>query len=107
MKQRLYTINFKSGSITVQAFNYEQAQILAQSEAIQKGWDYTIVNKVDVNNLPKEFNFISNINKAVPMYHAVETESDYIVTSCDGYGPWHFDKEEIRESIIKNEYVIV
>lgn len=107
MKKRKYTLHFKGGKITVWAFGYEQARILAQAEAIQKGWDYTIVNNIDINNLPKEFNFVSNINKLVPMYHAVETEYDYVVKSSDGYGPWHFDKDEIHSCIRNGDYIIV
>ena len=43
MKRKAYKIYFKGGPITVLAFNYAEAKILAQAEAIQKGWDYTIV----------------------------------------------------------------
>ena len=50
MKKQKYTLHFKGGKITVWAFNYEQARILAQAEAIQKGWDYTIVNNIDIND---------------------------------------------------------
>lgn len=106
MKKKKYTIHFRGGEITVWALNYEQARILAQAEAIQKGWDYTIVNNIDINNLPKEFDFTSNVNRLVDMYHAVETESDYIVTA-DGCGPWHFSKDEIHSRIRKGDYVIV
>lgn len=47
MKLTPFTIHFKGGPITVRAFNYEMAKILAQAEAINRGWDYTITN---VNN---------------------------------------------------------
>ena len=43
MKFTTYTFKFKGGPITVRAFNYEQAKILAQAEAINRGWDYTIL----------------------------------------------------------------
>lgn len=42
MKQTRYTFNFKSGQITVWAFNEIEGRILAQAEAIKRGWDYTI-----------------------------------------------------------------
>ena len=42
MKFTTYTFNFKGGKITVRAMNKNQARILAQAEAIKKGWDYTI-----------------------------------------------------------------
>lgn len=45
MKQRKFTFYFKGGPITVWALTEESARILAQAEAIQKGWDYTIMNK--------------------------------------------------------------
>lgn len=106
MKNKEYTFHFRGGKITVWALNYEQARILAQAEAIQKGWDYTIVNNIDINNLPKEFDFVSNINRLVDMYHAVETEDDYFVTS-DGGCMWHFSKDEIHSRIRKGDYVIV
>jgi hypothetical protein len=43
MKFTEYTFKFKGGPITVYALGYEQAKILAQAEAIKRGWDYTIL----------------------------------------------------------------
>lgn len=43
MKQYEFTFNFKGGPITVLAFNYEQAEILAKAEAIKRGWSPKIV----------------------------------------------------------------
>lgn len=40
MKFSTFTFTFKGGNITVRAFTYEQALILAQAEAINRGWDY-------------------------------------------------------------------
>jgi predicted subunit of tRNA(5-methylaminomethyl-2-thiouridylate) methyltransferase len=45
MRKRQYTFNFKGGSITVWAFGYEEAKILAQAEAISKGWDFKIIEE--------------------------------------------------------------
>lgn len=42
MKKTQYTFNFKGGQITVRAFNEIEGRILAQAEAIKRGWDYTI-----------------------------------------------------------------
>lgn len=42
MKLTSFTFNFKGGPITVRAFNAKEAKILAQAEAIMRGWDYTI-----------------------------------------------------------------
>ena len=45
MKTKPFTFYFASGSITVCAFDYEEAKILAQAEAIKKGWDYKTLSK--------------------------------------------------------------
>ena len=45
MKRFKFTIMFKGGNIEVRAFNYTEAKILAQAEAIKRGWDYTIIDK--------------------------------------------------------------
>ena len=42
MKLTKYTFNFKGGKISVMAFNKIEGRILAQAEAIKRGWDYTI-----------------------------------------------------------------
>lgn len=42
MKHTKYSIRFLSGVIDVWAMNYEQAKILAQAEAINRGWNYKI-----------------------------------------------------------------
>lgn len=44
MKETKYTFKFKGGEITVWALGKEQAEILAKSEAIKKGWDYTVLS---------------------------------------------------------------
>ena len=43
MKLTKFSIEFSGGIINVWAFNYEQASILAQAEAIKRGWDYKII----------------------------------------------------------------
>ena len=45
MKPTKYTFNFKGGPITVWAMNLEEAKILAQAEAIRKGWDFKIIEE--------------------------------------------------------------
>lgn len=59
-----------------------------------------------IANLPKEFNFKSNINTLVSMYHATETEKDYVVTA-DSDCLWHFSKSEIHQCLLNGDYVIV
>ena len=53
MKLTSYTFTFKGGPITVLALNYEAAKILAQAEAINRGWDYTIQDRDD--HLPSTY----------------------------------------------------
>lgn len=43
MRKKKFTFNFKGGPIVVWAFNENEAKILAQAEAIHRGWDYTIL----------------------------------------------------------------
>lgn len=43
MKETKYTIRFAAGSIVIYARNETEAKILAQAEAIKKGWDYRII----------------------------------------------------------------
>lgn len=45
MKTTPFTFHFKGGEITVRAFNATEARILAQAEAIKRGWDYEIQEK--------------------------------------------------------------
>ena len=48
MKPTKHTIHFAAGSLVVYAMNETEAKILAQAEAIKKGWDYRIIrHKVD------------------------------------------------------------
>lgn len=62
--------------------------------------------KVDIHNLPKEFDFKSNINTIVPIYHAVETECDYLVTA-DTDSKWFYTKGEMYSRLLKGDFVIV
>ena len=43
MKLTAYKFKFLGGTIEVRAFNYEQAKILAQAEAIKRAWNYEII----------------------------------------------------------------
>lgn len=45
MHPNQYSIRFLGGEIIVSAFNLKQARILAQAEAIKKGWDYQIIEE--------------------------------------------------------------
>lgn len=41
--ETLYQFRFASGTIEVYALNETEAEILAQAEAIKRGWDYKII----------------------------------------------------------------
>ena len=43
MKLTEFSIKFLGGTIKIRAFNYEQAKILAQAEAIKRAWNYEII----------------------------------------------------------------
>ena len=45
MKKTKYSIKFLGGVIEVWAMGYEQAKILAQAEAINRGWNYEVQNE--------------------------------------------------------------
>lgn len=57
MKKRAFRFYFKGGPITVQAFNEEDACILARAEAIKKGWDSTTIPKPDIDKLNLTINW--------------------------------------------------
>lgn len=71
MKRESFTFYFKSGAITAMAFTESNAQILAQAEAIKRGWDPTIIAKptlehidmlIDVNRLtPEEYQQLNSL----------------------------------------------
>ena len=42
MKLKTFSFRFLGGVITVRAFNKSEGTILAQAEAIQRGWDYEV-----------------------------------------------------------------
>lgn len=43
MKFKKFTFKFKAGNITVLALHYNVAAVLAQAQAIERGWDYNII----------------------------------------------------------------
>lgn len=53
MNEKKFVFNFKNGEIEVYASTYEQGKILAQAEAINMAWDYTIISKE--KNIIKNF----------------------------------------------------
>ena len=61
----------------------------------------------DIKNLPKEFNFKSNVNVYGIVYHAIEQEHVYKVTCDVGANEWSFTKEEMHRSLLSGEYEII
>lgn len=60
MKKSKYTFNFKGGLITVWALGYEAAKILAQAEAINKGWNYEILeSKIEHLDMDIDWNALT------------------------------------------------
>lgn len=43
MKLTKFSFRFKGGVISVMAFNKMEGKILAQAEAIKRGWDYEVL----------------------------------------------------------------
>lgn len=59
---------------------------------------------VRMKNLPKEFDFKSNINPFGFTYHAKEMD-DWYVVSVDGT-EWNFSKERLHNHFVKKEFVV-
>ena len=57
MKKRQFKFWFKGGPITVWAFTEENAKILAQAEAIKRGWDPTLVSRPELEKLDMVINW--------------------------------------------------
>lgn len=43
MKLQKFVFKFLGGEITVSAFNKSEGKILAQAEAIRRGWNYEVL----------------------------------------------------------------
>lgn len=43
MKLQKFSFKFLGGEITVSAFNKREGKILAQAEAIRRGWNYEVL----------------------------------------------------------------
>lgn len=59
---------------------------------------------VKMKNLPKEFDFKSNVNPLGLTYHAIEMDEIYIV-STDG-SVWDFDKQDFHNHFVRKEFVV-
>lgn len=59
---------------------------------------------VRMKNLPKEFDFKSNINPLGLIYHAKEMDDYYLVTIYDC--EWRINKDNFHKHFVKKEYVV-
>ena len=59
---------------------------------------------VKIKNLPKEFDFKSNINHMGLIYHAKEMDDGYMVTTGDCL--WRYNKEKFHKHLVRKDYVI-
>ncbi len=59
---------------------------------------------VRMKNLPKEFDFKSNINPLDLTYHAIEIDDIYVVTT--GEDQWVYNKEEFHKCFVRKDYVV-
>ena len=44
MRLKGFTFKFKEGEIITYSLYYDVAKVLAQAQAIERGWDYTILH---------------------------------------------------------------
>ena len=59
---------------------------------------------VKIKNLPKEFDFKSNINPFGFIYHAKEMDDYYVVTVEKS--SWRINKERFHNSFVRKEFVV-
>lgn len=59
---------------------------------------------VRMKNLPKEFDFKSNINTLGLIYHAKEMDNYYIVTVDKS--KWNFNKENFHKYFVRKEFEV-
>ena len=81
---------------------------MMESFELCKGKILEEINKdyFDIKNLPKEFNFKSNLNPCEIIYHAIERKNGYKV-SCDVVkSEWSFTKEEMYNNLLNGNYEI-
>ena len=59
---------------------------------------------VRMKNLPKEFDFKSNINPYGLIYHAKEMEDMYVVSTdkCS----WNFNKQHFHNCFVRKDFVV-
>lgn len=66
------------------------------------------MNVKSIKKLPKEFDFISNLNPLGIIYHAKEEKYSYVVTCCysTNTSEYTFTKKEFRRHLFNDEFEI-
>ena len=77
MKHRKFTFYFKGGPITVWAFDYEDAKILAQAEAIKRGWDPTCIKTPKLEKLDLIINWANLTDEEQIQLHSLLCKANY------------------------------
>ena len=80
-RKRSYTFRFDGGKITVEAYSEEEAKILAQAEAIKKGWDYEILTVMSIEELQELID--EKVNEIFHEYQDSMTEQSGDITPLD------------------------
>jgi DNA-binding MarR family transcriptional regulator len=80
-RKRSYTFRFDGGRITVEAYNEEEAKILAQAEAIKRGWDYEILTVMTTEELQELVD--EKINEIFSAYQDSMTNPSGDITPLD------------------------
>lgn len=84
MKPNWYTFYFTGGPIIVAAFTEVNAKILAQAEAIKRGWDPTCIKKPKLEKLNLMINWDNLTDEEQLQLHALLRKANYHNTKKEG-----------------------
>ena len=56
MRKKKFKVFFASGDVIVGAFTENEAKILAQAQAIENGWDYTVFKITEIQKWSAQSN---------------------------------------------------
>lgn len=80
MKPNWYTFYFTGGPITVTAYTEENAKILAQAEAIKRGWDPTCIKKPKLEKLDLIINWANLTDEEQAQLHSLLCKANHYNT---------------------------
>lgn len=64
---------------------------------------------VKIKNLPKEFDFKSNVNPLGLTYHAMEMDNEYVITSDSniyGSNVYNYEKQRFHNCFLRKEFEV-